>query len=109
MHIPARDNPYAICTSKVGRRNRAKYERCVRHLKKKFAKKRQLQQGVTEYLAQLLRGTKPGAQKLQFPYEIPPIEIEFTKEAKQTLFTAIGILATGITLNGVMNYLARTQ
>jgi len=27
-------NPWAVCSSSVGRRNKTKYERCVRHVKK---------------------------------------------------------------------------
>lgn len=26
-------NPWAVCTDKVGRENKDKYERCVRHIK----------------------------------------------------------------------------
>ena len=30
-----KNNPFAICTASVGRRNRAKYERCVQDVKKR--------------------------------------------------------------------------
>lgn len=29
-------NPWAVCTAKVGRKKKKKYERCVRKIKKKY-------------------------------------------------------------------------
>ena len=45
------------------------------------------------FLTSLFKRSVPGAPKLQFPYEIPPFEIEFTPEAEKTLYTATGILS----------------
>ena len=32
-------NPWAVCTDKVGREDKAKYERCVQHIKEQNRKK----------------------------------------------------------------------
>jgi len=66
-----------------------------------------MRQGPPGFLTSLFKRSVPGAPKLQFPYEIPPFEIEFTPEAEKTLYTATAMLAGGIVLNGIMNYLAR--
>jgi len=46
-------------------------------------------------LQTIVGATKPGSQKLQFPYEIPALELEFTPEANRTLLLTAGILAAG--------------
>lgn len=56
------------------------------------------------YFQQILGSTKPGQKKMQFPYEIPPIEIELAKETNATIITAAGILAGGF----VVGQLVRT-
>ena len=60
-----------------------------------------------EFVTSLIKGSVPGSKKLEFPYELPPLEIEFTPEAKNTLFVAMGILGGGFALNGMLNYLSK--
>ena len=60
----------------------------------------------TDFLQSVVKGST-GGKKLQFPYELPPLQIEFTPQGRNTLIQGLGILGGGIFLNGLLNYLSR--
>jgi hypothetical protein len=55
----------------------------------------------TDILKTLWTSSAPGSQKLQFPYEIPPIEtvIKFDKTATRVLYTVTGVIVGGVIVN----------
>lgn len=54
-------------------------------------------------LQTIIGSSKPGAAKLQFPYEIPALEIDITPATKNILFLTAGILAGGAITSVLLN------
>lgn len=59
------------------------------------------------FLTSLVGSSKPGAKKLEFPYDIPEIKVApvISPEVKTVLYTTVSILATGMVLSAGMRYL----
>ena len=64
---------------------------------------------VKNFLSNLVKGSTPGAKKLEFPYEVPPLAISITPEAKQTLYVTAGILGLGWAMGGILNYVSNNK
>lgn len=47
-------------------------------------------------LQNIIGSTQPGAQKMQFPYELPTINIGLDAETKKIMYTTAGIFAGGM-------------
>jgi hypothetical protein len=49
-------------------------------------------------LQQIFQATKPGAQKMQFPYELPTVNVSLTDDTKRSIYTAVGIMSAGFVI-----------
>ena len=59
-----------------------------------LCKMRTLSDG-SNLITDIIGSMKPGAKKMQFPYELPTINVGIDDETKKSLYIATGILAAG--------------
>jgi hypothetical protein len=64
-----------------------------------IVKQKQLADG--SILQSIIAATKPGAKKMQFPYDLPTVNVSLTDDTKNALYTSVGILAGGFVLGKV--------
>ena len=64
--------------------------------------------GAGDIIGGIIKGST-GGKKLEFPYVLPPLQIEFTPQGKRDALFVVGTLALGIAANGAFNYFSKTK